>query len=35
VRRHEIDDSDIIEIVGICGFTNYAITIAEALKREG
>jgi hypothetical protein len=35
VKGHGIDDSEIIEIVAMCGFANYAIAIAEALKREG
>src|ERR1700719_1981126 len=34
LKRHGIDDSEIIEVVGMSAFAVYAITIAEALKLE-
>jgi uncharacterized peroxidase-related enzyme len=34
LKRHGIDDSEIIEVVAMCAFAVYAITIAEALKLE-
>ena len=34
LRRHKVTDSEIIEIVAMCAFATYAITIADALKLE-
>jgi uncharacterized peroxidase-related enzyme len=34
LKRHGVDDNEIIEIVAMCAFAVYAITIADALKVE-
>ena len=34
LKRHGIDESEIIEIVAMSAFATYAITIADALKLE-
>ena len=34
LTRHKVTDSEIIEIVAMCAFATYAITIADALKLE-
>jgi len=34
LKKHNLSDEEIIEIVAMCGFAVYAITLAEALKLE-
>lgn len=34
LRRHGITDGEIIETIAMCGFSMYAITVADALKLE-
>ncbi len=34
LRRHGVTDSEIVETIAMCGFSVYAITVADALKLE-
>jgi hypothetical protein len=34
LKKHGVDDAEIIEIVAMSGFTVQAVTIADALKLE-
>jgi uncharacterized peroxidase-related enzyme len=34
LRQHGITDSEIVETIAMCGFSMYAITVADALKLE-
>jgi hypothetical protein len=34
LRQHGITDAEIIETIAMCGFSMYAITVADALRLE-
>jgi hypothetical protein len=34
LRRHGITDSEITETIAMCGFSMYAITVADALRLD-